>query len=279
MISRETLSPAYADYSVHTDQFSRFRATQSYYAKLVQAGLLKVTIPKSAAGACEEWVNHGLIVEELHNVDTSLSIHLIGTVLGLLPHIIGGTAEQKKFLAPFLSCDRDHLASLMRSGSGDTASHLKEGGKGLEITARKEEDIYIVNGEKLWTTSSATLDGKGVTLSCLVACCLEDGGTENRESPGDNIMVLLMTRDIIAQNSPGAYAMLSEPDFKGQVRRAADCTAVMILISDSRCIRALASSANASPAVCGLSGFDRTALRSKKRAATENIEKKGRGVQ
>ena len=107
-------------------------------------------IPVSSGGSCESWLDIGLIVEELHAVDASLSIHLVGTVLGLLPLILGGTSVQKeKFLTPFLSGEGDHLASLTHSEPGGTANHLEKGGKGLGVTARKEGEYYIVNGEKV----------------------------------------------------------------------------------------------------------------------------------
>ncbi|GKZ31886.1 hypothetical protein AbraIFM66950_000822 [Aspergillus brasiliensis] len=135
---------------------------------------------------------------------------MVGTVLGLLPLILGGTAEHKeKFLAPFLSGEGDHLASLTHSEPGGTANHLEKGGKGLAVTARKEGDFYIVNGEK---------DSQSATLSCLVARSSEDGGPEKLENtPEDNIMVLLVTRETIAQNSPETYTMLSEPNLMGHI--------------------------------------------------------------
>ncbi|GKZ16499.1 hypothetical protein AbraIFM66951_000273 [Aspergillus brasiliensis] len=185
-ISQEILSPAYANYSTHPDQLSRFRATRPYYAKLMQTGILKALIPKSAGGTCED-----------------LSIHLVGTVLGLLPLIVGGTTEQKeKFLAPFLSGEGDHLASLTHSEPGGTAN------RGLPLRL----------GRRLWTTNSAGWDGQGATLSCLVARYSEDDSPEKIENtPADNIMVLLVTRDIIAQNSPESYTMLSEPNLMGHI--------------------------------------------------------------
>lgn len=144
------LNGAYADYSRYPDQLSRFRATRPYYAKLVQDGWLKKMIPTSAGGSCQSWFDLGLIVEELHAVDASLSIHLVGSVLGLLPILLAGTPAQKeKFLKPFLSGEGDHLASLTHSEPGGTANHLEKGGKGLGVTAKKEGDYYIVNGEKV----------------------------------------------------------------------------------------------------------------------------------
>jgi alkylation response protein AidB-like acyl-CoA dehydrogenase len=148
--AKTILTDAYSDYSRFSDQLTRFRATRPYYAKLVQGGWLKAMIPTSSGGSCQKWLETGLVLEELYAVDASISIHMIGTALGLLPLLLGGTAEQKeKFLKPFISGEGDPLASLTHSEPGGTANHLEKGGKGLGVTARKQDDYYVVNGEKV----------------------------------------------------------------------------------------------------------------------------------
>jgi alkylation response protein AidB-like acyl-CoA dehydrogenase len=90
------------------------------------------------------------IVEEFCTVDSSVNMALVGTALGLMPLVIGGTDEQKKrFLKPFISGYGDHIASLAHSEPGGTANYLEKGGRGLGTTARREGDYYIVNGEKV----------------------------------------------------------------------------------------------------------------------------------
>lgn len=163
-VSKETFASAYEVYSKYPDQLSRFRATRPYYAELVKQGWLKALIPKSSGGDCESWFDLGLIVEEMHAVDASLSIHLVGTVLGLLPLLIGGSPAQKeKFLKPFLGGTGDHLASLTHSEPGGTANHLEKGGKGLGVTTKKDGDYYVVNGEKV---SSYCLVNYSLRLTC-----------------------------------------------------------------------------------------------------------------
>jgi alkylation response protein AidB-like acyl-CoA dehydrogenase len=91
-----------------------------------------------------------LIVEEFYAVDSSVNIALIGTALGLMPLVLGGTPEQQtKFLKPFISGQGAPIASLAHSEPSGTANWLEKGGKGLGVTARKEGDYYIVNGEKV----------------------------------------------------------------------------------------------------------------------------------
>jgi alkylation response protein AidB-like acyl-CoA dehydrogenase len=107
-------------------------------------------IPKAVGGASESWLDVAIGLEEYYRVDASLTIHAVGTALGLLPLIIGGASEQqKKYLAPFISGEGDHLASLTHSEPGGTANFLEKGGKRLGVTAKEFGDSYIVKGEKV----------------------------------------------------------------------------------------------------------------------------------
>ncbi|KAF5244822.1 hypothetical protein FANTH_7589 [Fusarium anthophilum] len=209
-VAREVLGSAYPVYSKFPDQIDRFRATRPFYAQLARAGLLKALIPKSDGGEAESLLESAFILEELYAVDSSITIHLVGTALGLLPLLLGGKPEQKKrFLPPFISGEGDYLASLTHSEPGGTANHLEKGGKGLGVTARKEGVFYIVNGEK---------DAKGAKLSCLCVRYSEDGGAEKADvDPATTLMVLLVTREVVAKNPSAAYVMLEEPDLMGHI--------------------------------------------------------------
>lgn len=71
---------------------------------------------------------------------------------------------------------------------------------------------------KLYTTNSAGWDGRGAALSCLCCRYSEDGGPQDpNDDPASNIIILLVTRDIIAQNEPGAYQKIAEPNLMGHI--------------------------------------------------------------
>jgi alkylation response protein AidB-like acyl-CoA dehydrogenase len=129
-------------------------------------------IPKAVGGASESWLDVAIALEEYYTVDASLTIHAVGTALGLLPLIIGGTPEQqKKYLAPFTSGEGEHLASLTRSEPGGTANFLETGGNGLGVTAKQVGDYYIVNGEKV---SLRSYSGLAVSLLLTSWCAAMD---------------------------------------------------------------------------------------------------------
>ncbi|OBS28436.1 hypothetical protein FPOA_02374 [Fusarium poae] len=216
--AQKELGPARAQYKDLSTQGQRFLATRPFFEATVQAGYLKAFIPTPDGGTGGSFLDMSLIVEEFYAVDSSVNMALVGTALGLMPLILGGTEEQKKrFLKPFISGSGDPIASLAHSEPGGTANYLEKGGQGFGTTAKKEGDYYIVNGEKLWTTNSAGWDGKGAELTCLCVRYSDDGGPEKADiNPRENIMILLVTRDIIAANDPEAYTILAEPELVGQ---------------------------------------------------------------
>ncbi|KAH7305297.1 acyl-CoA dehydrogenase/oxidase [Stachybotrys elegans] len=216
-VAKEVLGPSYEVYSKYPDQLSRFLSTKPFYERLVTAGYVKAMIPKSLGGTSESYLDMAVIIEEFYAVNGCIMNHVVGTALGLLPLIIGGTPEQQqKFLAPFLSESGDAIAGLAHSEPGGTANFLEKGGKGLGCTAKKDGDFYIINGDKLWTTNSAGWDGKGAALCLLCVRYSETGGPEDPNvDPATNIMVMAITRDIVAANPPEAYQVLDEPDLMG----------------------------------------------------------------
>lgn len=147
------LSTARETYSLATaaSQWQeRFRSTQPIYKAAVDAGLIKAQIPAPLGGASMGFVDMALMVEELYSVDTSASLTILGTGLGLTPLIFGGAPElQKKFLAPFLSGEGTPLASLVFSEPWGSANFADDSGDGFRTTAVEDGDDYILNGEKV----------------------------------------------------------------------------------------------------------------------------------
>lgn len=211
------LKDARASYSQHATQESRFRATRPIYAAAVQAGLIKGQVPTALGGGAQSLVDAAILVEEFFSVEPSAALTILGTGLGLTPFILAATEEQRKRLLPkFLSGEGEPLASFVHSEPGGTANWLEKGGKGLGTTARMDGDGWVINGEKLWTTNSGGWDGKGADLQCVVCRHSDDGGPPDpARDPAEDILILLVTPDVIAANDPSAYKVLDEPELSG----------------------------------------------------------------
>lgn len=130
-------------------QGARFQATKPIYQAAVAAGLLKQQIP-TAAGGSASLVNLALVIEELYAVNPTVALTILGPSLGLMPLILAGSPEQhERLLKPFLAPEGDFLASLVHSEPGGSANWLEKGGKGLQTTAMKDGDDWIINGDKV----------------------------------------------------------------------------------------------------------------------------------
>ncbi|KAI8670248.1 Nitroalkane oxidase [Fusarium keratoplasticum] len=214
------LKKAAAEYSPHQDQKSRFQATRPFYRQAVQHGLVKGQIPVPLGGTMESLTHSAIVLEELFAVEPAASITIVATALGLMPLILGGTpALQEKYLKPFLSGHGEPLASLMHSEPNGTANWLEKGGRGLQTTARKVGNEWIINGEKLWTSNSAGWGEEGADLACVV-CRLSDDASKTQDpniDPASLIMILLVTPEVIANNPKEAYQVLGEPELAGHI--------------------------------------------------------------
>lgn len=85
----------------------------------------------------------------MYRIEPAVSLTIFSTGLGLMPLIIAGGEEHRGFLEPFLSGEREPLASLVFSEPGGVANWLESGAPGLGTTAELDGDEWILNGEKV----------------------------------------------------------------------------------------------------------------------------------
>jgi alkylation response protein AidB-like acyl-CoA dehydrogenase len=148
--AQNVLSTAPGLYSTLATQTERFKSTLPVYQAAVKAGLIAGQIPIPLGGISASLVDAAIVVEELHAVEPSTAITILGTGLGLTPLILAGSEEQhEKFLAPFLTQQGEMLASFAHSEPDGTANWLEKGAPGLQTTAYRDGDDWIINGEKV----------------------------------------------------------------------------------------------------------------------------------
>lgn len=150
------LKDAPATYNQLPTQRARFESTAGIYRAAVQAGLIKGQIPTALGGGAEGLVDAAILVEEFFAVEPSAALTILGTGLGLTPLLVAGNEELwARFLPPFLNAKEGEygsvgpIASFVHSEPGGTANWLEKGGKGLQTTARREGDEWVINGEKV----------------------------------------------------------------------------------------------------------------------------------
>ncbi|KAI1121827.1 acyl-CoA dehydrogenase [Nemania abortiva] len=214
--AKNVLSKARPTYMAYTSHSERFQATEPTYAAAVAGGLIKGQLSPSVGGSAGSLVEAAILVEEFYAVEPSAALTIFATGLGLTPFNLLRNPEKNEFLAPFLSGTRAPLASLVFSEPGGVANWLEKGGKGLSTTARKEGDEWVLNGEKIWATNSAGWDFKGADLACVVCRDVSHSTGQDKDAdPSDSIMILLVTREDLDRNGPGAFEVIRQFETMG----------------------------------------------------------------
>ena len=148
----------------------RFLATKPAYEAMVAAGFLRKCIPAPAGGEGAGLVDMAIMAEELYSVNASVTLTMLGTVLGILPILLGGTPDQcGRLLAPFLRKSGAPLAGFCSSEPGGSANAgSPPPGEGVRTTAKIEGDSWLINGRKKWVSSATGWDRKGADVLCVV---------------------------------------------------------------------------------------------------------------
>jgi butyryl-CoA dehydrogenase len=148
----------------------RFLATRPFYEAAIKEGFLQRLIPAPLGGGGTGVLDLAVVAEEFQAVDVNVSLTLFGTLLGLMPVMLGGTPEQlKRLLAPFLTKTGAPLASFGFSEPGGSANFAAPApAEGVRTAARLEGDQWILNGAKQWVSSATGWMGKGADLICVV---------------------------------------------------------------------------------------------------------------
>ncbi|KAF2168121.1 hypothetical protein M409DRAFT_65652 [Zasmidium cellare ATCC 36951] len=189
--AEDVLAPCRAEYLKLPTQFERFRATKDAYRAMIEGGWIKIQIPEEFGGTRKSLVDVALVCEEFFAQDSSLPITWLVTGLGLSPIFMYGNDEQKKrFLAPFLTCKGTPLAALGFSEPTGSANWLQnEGGQGVQTFAKVQGNEVVINGGKIWASSSGGWDFKGPELICLVC------RFGSQAAPMDTIGIVVITRE------------------------------------------------------------------------------------
>jgi alkylation response protein AidB-like acyl-CoA dehydrogenase len=111
--------------------------------------------------------NTVLVMEELSRICAGIALSFGGTVAGALPIILAGNAEQKGRFLPEIAAGRK-LASIAIS-EHQAGSDINA----VTCSARRDGDIYVLNGAKKWITNAGEAD-------IYTVFCLTDPGKGSR---------------------------------------------------------------------------------------------------
>jgi alkylation response protein AidB-like acyl-CoA dehydrogenase len=134
------------------DEAAQIQLAKTWQATKFEAGWAAPHWPVEFGGRGLSGVEAGVFSEEEYKFDVSARFFMIGIDMAGPTLMAHGTAEQKKrFLEPMLRGDESWCQLFSEPGSGsDLAS--------LGTRAELDGDEWVLNGQKVWTSSAHTAD-------------------------------------------------------------------------------------------------------------------------
>ncbi|MEK4298381.1 acyl-CoA dehydrogenase [Oceanobacillus sp. FSL W8-0428] len=129
------------------------RFPKEIIAKMGELGLMGIPIPEKYGGAGMDFSSYIRVIHELSKASATIGVILsVHTSVGTNPILYFGTEEQKKKYIPKLASG-EYLGAfaLTEANSGSDAS-------GLKTTAKLVDDMYVLNGSKVFITNGEYAD-------------------------------------------------------------------------------------------------------------------------
>ncbi len=153
---------------------------------LGETGLSGVYIPKEYGGFGGGIFDFCLVIEELSRICSAVAVSYACNGLGSYPIIMFGTEEQKKKYLPDVASGKKLAAfGLTEPNAGSDAG-------GIQTTARRDGNYYILNGTKQWITNGGEAD-------IYVVIALTD---KSRGPRGASAFILEKGMDCLLYTSP-----------------------------------------------------------------------------
>jgi glutaryl-CoA dehydrogenase (non-decarboxylating) len=116
-------------------------------------GLLGISVPQECGGAGMDYISLGIASEELEYVDTHMRVIMsVHAGLNCLSLLTWGTEEQKrKYLVPQAQGEKLATYGLTEPAAGSDA-------RGIQTTAVRRGDRWVLNGEKMWISLADVAD-------------------------------------------------------------------------------------------------------------------------
>ena len=129
------------------------RFEKSFLKGMADLQMLGICIPEEYGGAGMDYVSLGIVSEELEYVDTHLRVIMsVHVGLNCMTLMTWGTEEQKrKYLVPQAKGEKLATYGLTEPNAGSDAV-------GIQTTAVRKGDRYVLNGEKVWISLADVAD-------------------------------------------------------------------------------------------------------------------------
>lgn len=151
------LAREFGNKELTSDILDKIEETEEFpkeiFDKMAKAGFFGVKVPKTLGGQGADTLAYVITVEEIARVSGVASIYVSSpNSLCGGPLLLSGTPEQKeKYLRPTLNGEMIMCFALTEPGAGSDAG-------GMQTTAVKDGDYYVLNGRKTFITGAPLSD-------------------------------------------------------------------------------------------------------------------------
>ncbi len=147
--------------------------------KMAEADILGLCLPEKYGGAGLDYISLGLACEELEYIDSSarviLSVHIGLNSLTLLS--LASDSQKEKYLMPQAKGRKIATFGLTEPNAGSDVV-------GIQTTAVKKGNKYILNGEKMWISLADVAD------NFLIFAWTDSSKKENRDHTGISCFIV-----------------------------------------------------------------------------------------
>jgi isovaleryl-CoA dehydrogenase len=132
------------------------------FRKLGELGLLGITVPEAYGGSGMDALAAVIVHEELSASDPGFALaYLAHSMLCVNNFAVNASEEQKQRILPKL-CTGEWVGAMAMSEPAVGTDVL-----GMQTTAKKTGDHYVIDGQKMWITNG-TLDDEGTPAHCVL---------------------------------------------------------------------------------------------------------------
>jgi acyl-CoA dehydrogenase len=125
----------------------------SIYDKMAAQGILGAPFPESFGGGGLDAVSYAILTEELakgcSSLRTSISVH--GSLAGSTIKYFASDEQKQRWLPAMAKGEKLGAWALTEPASGSDAA-------GMQCTARRDGDHYLLNGQKAWISNGGLAD-------------------------------------------------------------------------------------------------------------------------
>jgi citronellyl-CoA dehydrogenase len=172
-IKRTVKSFVASEINPHVDQWEKdgMFPAKELFKKMGDLGLLGISKQEQFGGLGLDYSYEIAAAEEMGGINCGGVPMAIGVQTNMATPALarfGSDAIREEFLKPAISGDKIACIGVSEAGAGSDVA-------GLKTTARKDGDDYIINGSKMWITTSTQAD-----FICLLANTSDDKPHKNK---------------------------------------------------------------------------------------------------